>query len=525
LAGFDVTDALSQIISLRGLDREFVVETLKESILAGVRKKYGKGENLEVNVDESTGEITVKRTRKVVEEVEDEDLELDLEKAKSLGYDGEMGGELVEDIPLEDFGRSAIMVAKQIMFQRVREAEREKVYIGFSERIGEIVTGTVQQVDKRGVIVNLGRTEAIMPLREQIYTERIRQGQTIRAYILDVRRTSKGPQVILSRTHPDFLKKLFHFEVPEVYEGVVQIKSVARESGDRSKIAVYSKDDKIDPVGACVGVKGSRVQAVVRELNGEKIDVVQWSSEMSLFVGRSLSPAKVMKCVLSERGGSARVVIVDDQYSLAIGRGGQNARLAAKLTGLKIDILSESQYREQLDRDKESLAMLAKTRGVSAKMIDRLILAGFSSAADIAKSSEKEITSIKGIGKKTAAKILEDAQEIDEEMKRKAEEAARKEAEARLAERKVALEAKKQEEEEEKRAKEGEQAEETEEEEEEQEEEEVEKEQKEEGAEETEEVEEEESPSTAEGNEVESEEEKPIETGETSEEKPVESGE
>ena len=440
MAGFDVAEALSQIISLRGLDREFVVQTLKESILAGVRKKYGKAENLEVDIDDTTGEITVRRTRKVVEEVEDEDLEVNLEKAKSLGYDGEMGGEFVEIIPLEEFGRSAIMVAKQIMFQRVREAEREKVYVGFSERIGEIVTGTVQQVDKRGVIVNLGRTEAIMPLREQIYTERIRQGQTIRAYILDVRRTSKGPQVILSRTHPDFLKKLFQFEVPEVYEGVVQIKSVAREPGDRSKIGVYSKDDKIDPVGACVGVKGSRVQAVVRELNGEKIDVVQWSSDMSLFVGRSLSPAKVMKCVLSERGGSARVVIVDDQHSLAIGRGGQNARLAAKLTGLKIDILSESQYREQLERDKESLAMLAQTHGVSPKMIDRLILAGFSSAAGVAKSNEKELTSVKGIGKKTAAKILEVAQEIDEEMKRRTEEEAKREVEARRAKQKAALE-------------------------------------------------------------------------------------
>ena len=494
MPGFDVTDALSQIISLRGLDREFVVQTLKESILAGVRKKYGKAENLEVDVDETTGEITVKRTRKVVEEVEDDDLELDLEKAKSLGYSGEVGGELVETVPLEEFGRSAIMVAKQIMFQRVREAEREKVYVGFSERIGEIVTGTVQQVDKRGVIVNLGRTEAIMPLREQIYTERIRQGQTIRAYILDVRRTSKGPQVILSRTHPDFLKKLFQFEVPEVYEGVVQIKSVAREPGDRSKIAVYSKDDKIDPVGACVGVKGSRVQAVVRELNGEKIDVVQWSSDMSLFVGRSLSPAKVLKCVLSERGGSARVVIVDDQYSLAIGRGGQNARLAAKLTGLKIDILSESQYREQLERDKESLAMLAQTRGVSAKMIDRLILAGFSSAADIAKSSETELTSIKGIGKKTAAMMLEIAQEIDEEMKRRAEEEAKKEAEARLAKQKEALKPEPEEESEEEEAEE----------------------ESKEGVEgETAEVPEEE----------EAEEEEPTESRETSEEKPVESGE
>lgn len=508
MAGFDVTDALSQIMSLRGLDREFVIQTLKESILAGVRKKYGKAENLEVDVDETTGEITVRRTRKVVEEAEDEDLEVDLEKAKSLGYDGEVDGELVEVIPLEEFGRSAIMVAKQIMFQRVREAEREKVYAGFSERIGEIVTGTVQQVDKRGVIVNLGRTEAIMPLREQIYTERIRQGQTIRAYILDVRRTSKGPQVILSRTHPDFLKKLFQFEVPEVYEGVVQIKSVAREPGDRSKIAVYSKDDKIDPVGACVGVKGSRVQAVVRELNGEKIDVVQWSSDMSLFVGRSLSPAKVLKCVLSERGGGARVVIVDDQYSLAIGRGGQNARLAAKLTGLKIDILSESQYREQLERDKESLAMLGQTRGVSPKMIDRLILAGFSSASDIVRSGEKELTSIKGIGKKTAAKILEIAQKIDEEMKRRAEEEAKKEAEARLAERKAALESRTQETEE---AEEGEEEEE-EEQEGEEEEETVEEEQ-------AEEDEEEESPDTI----GEEEEEKEVEAGEASEEKRVES--
>jgi len=425
LAGFDLTDAVTQIMSLRGLDKDFVILTLKESILAGVKKKFGTSDNLEVDVDGQTGDITVMRKRNVVKEVEDEDLEVDLEKARSLGYKGEIGGELVETIPLEEFGRSAIMVAKQIMFQRVREAERERIYEGFSERIGDIVTGTVQQVDKRGVIVNLGRTEAILPLREQIYTERIRQGQTVRAFILDVRRTSKGPQVVLSRTHPDFLKKLFQFEVPEVYEGVVQIKSVAREPGDRSKIAVYSKDDKIDPVGACVGVKGSRVQAVVRELNGEKIDVVQWSSDMTLFVGRSLSPAKVQKCVLNERAGSARVVIADDQYSLAIGRGGQNARLAAKLTGLKIDILSESQYREQLDRDKESLTMLGKTPGISSRMVDRLILAGYTCAYDISQAQLKDLTTIKGVGKKTAEKLIERAAEIQEEMKRRIEEEAR----------------------------------------------------------------------------------------------------
>jgi N utilization substance protein A len=434
LGGFDLTDALAQIVSLRGLDRDFVIQTLKESIIAGVKKRFGSSDNLEVDIDMETGDIAVKRKRNVVEEVENPDLEVDLEKARSLGYKGEVGGELVETIPLEDFGRSAIMVAKQIMFQRVREAERERIYEGYSDRIGDIVTGTVQQVDKRGVTVNLGRTEAILPLREQIYTERIRQGQTVRAFILDVRKTSKGPQVILSRTHPDFLKKLFQFEVPEVYEGVVQIKSVAREPGDRSKIAVYSKDDKIDPVGACVGVKGSRVQAVVRELNGEKIDVVQWSSDVSLFVSRSLSPAKVLKCVLNERAGSARVVIVDDQYSLAIGRGGQNARLAAKLTGLKIDILSESQYKEQLERDKESLVMLAKTPGVSNKMVDRLILAGYMSASDMAQATEKDLTQIKGIGKKTAAKIIETALGIDEELKKRTLEEAKAAEERRLAE-------------------------------------------------------------------------------------------
>ncbi len=440
MGGFDLTDALSQIVSLRGLDRDFVIETLKESIIAGVKKRFGTSDNLEVDIDMTTGEIAVKRKRNVVEEVENPDLEVDLDKARSLGYKGEVGGELVETIPLEDFGRSAIMVAKQIMFQRVREAERERIYEGYSDRIGDIVTGTVQQVDKRGVTVNLGRTEAILPLREQIYTERIRQGQTVRAFILDVRKTSKGPQVILSRTHPDFLKKLFQFEVPEVYEGVVQLKSVAREPGDRSKIAVYSKDDKIDPVGACVGVKGSRVQAVVRELNGEKIDVVQWSSDVSLFVSRSLSPAKVLKCVLNERAGSARVVIVDDQYSLAIGRGGQNARLAAKLTGLKIDILSESQYKDQLERDKESLVMLAKTPGISNKMVDRLILGGYMSSSDLAQATEKDLTQIKGIGKKTAAKIIETALEIDEALKKRALEEARAAEERRLAQEKARAE-------------------------------------------------------------------------------------
>ena len=350
-------------------------------------------------------------TKTVVEEVTKPAEEIDLASAREIQPDIEIGGTVKVELPFEEFGRNAIQVTKQILLQRVREAERERIYNDFHARIGEIVTGTVQQIDRRGIIINLGRTEAILPLREQMHTERYRQGNTVRAYILDVLKTSKGPQVVLSRTHPEFLQKLFQFEVPEIYDGIVAIKAVAREPGDRSKIAVVSKEERVDPVGACVGLRGSRVQAIVRELSGEKIDIVQWSPDAATFVSRALSPAKVTRTIAHETSHRITVIIPDDQLSLAIGKGGQNARLAAKLTGWRIDMVSETEYGKRQRREELLLVTLDELAGVGEKLRGRLLGAGLDSAQKIREAGKEAMLAIKGVGEKTADKLMASVEE------------------------------------------------------------------------------------------------------------------
>jgi N utilization substance protein A len=410
----ELIEAITQIVREKGLDKQFVFESLKASLIAGARKRYGRVENFDVEIDEKTGEITLLLEKSVVEKVDDPDSQIELEEASKIDPDAEIGGIATVGIGLEDFGRTAILVAKQIMHQRVREAEREIIYTEFSDRIGEIISGTVQQVDSRGVVLNLGRTEAVMPLREQIHTEYYRQGNTVRGLIVDVRRTTKGPQVIMSRTHPDFLRKLFQLEVPEIYEGVVEIKAVAREAGERSKIAVSSKDEKIDPVGACVGVKGSRVQAIVRELTGEKIDVIQWSSDLTVFVNRAVSPAKVTRSVFDEENNRVTIIIPEDQLSLAIGRGGQNARLAAKLTGWRIDIKSEAEYAKELERERKAKIPLDEVDALPPSMRKRLLEAGYETADDVRKADPADLLAIPQVGPKRLEKILQIVEEAFE---------------------------------------------------------------------------------------------------------------
>ena len=405
--GFEIIQALKQIAREKDVDEELIIETLVAGLVSAARKKYGQESNIVVNVDQEAGNITIHRVRTVAETVEDESLEVCLAEAQDEEPGIKVGDELRVEIPLVDFGRNAIQAAKQVVVQRVREAERDRIYGEFEDRIGEIVTGGVQQIDRGNIIVNIGRTEAILLQREQIPREQFRQGNSIKAYIIDVSKTSKGPPVVLSRNNPEFLRKLFEIEVPEIKEGIVEIKAVARDPGSRSKIAVHSNDDKVDAVGACVGMKGSRVQSVVRELGGERIDVVLWSEDPIEFVTRALSPAQVVLAEMDADESKVTVVVADDQLSLAIGRGGQNARLAARLTNLKIDLINESQYAERLEFAEAPSVPIADIEGIGQKTLERLAGAGYETADQLAAASLDDLTAISGIGAKMAGKILE----------------------------------------------------------------------------------------------------------------------
>ncbi|MCI0532577.1 MAG: transcription termination factor NusA, partial [candidate division Zixibacteria bacterium] len=319
----------------------------------------------------------------------------------------------------EDFGRNAIAMAKQILIQRIQEAARDKVFEEYKDRVGEIVSGAVQQVDKGNIIVNLGKAEGFMPAKEQIPTEKFRQGNRIRAYILTVEKSSKGPQIILSRTHPGFLRRLFELEVPEIFEKIIEIKGVAREPGERAKVAVTSVDSRIDPVGACVGIRGSRVQGIVRELNNERIDVIQWSADPETFVSQSLAPAKIIHIDTNSQDKTMDVVVGDDKLSLAIGKAGQNARLASKLTSWKINILSETDYKQNKKKKQEeeetAVSELSQLSGVGEKLAEKIKEAGYNSLADLAETTVEDLTQIEGIGEKKATKLIEQAKASQEE--------------------------------------------------------------------------------------------------------------
>jgi N utilization substance protein A len=412
--GFEIIQALKQIAREKDVDEGLIIETLIAGLVSAARKKYGPESNIVVDVDQEAGRITVHRVRTVVESVEDPQLEVSLEEAREEEPGIAVGDGLRLEIPLVDFGRNAIQAAKQVVIQRVREAERDRVFDEFEGRIGEIVTGGVQQIDRGNIIVNIGRTEAILLQREQIPREQFRQGNSIKAYILDVSKTSKGPPVMLSRSNPEFLRKLFEIEVPEIKEGIVEIKAVARDPGSRSKIAVHSNDDKVDAVGACVGMKGSRVQTVVRELGGERIDVVLWSGDPIEFVTRALSPAQVVLAEMDDDESKVTVVVADDQLSLAIGRGGQNARLAARLTNLKIDLINESQYAERLEFQKRPRVAVADIEGIGEKTRAKLVEAGYETADQLAAATPGDLTAISGIGGKMAVKIIAAAAEAEE---------------------------------------------------------------------------------------------------------------
>ncbi len=337
---------IDQVVKDKGIDRAVLVEALEAAVLSAANKKYRNTRDLEAHYNNDIGEVEVFEFVTVVDEVENSYQEIDLNEAREVDPDVEVGDSLGMKVDASSFSRIAAQTAKQVIIQKVREAEREGVFNEFKDRIGELVNGIVRRYERGDLIVDLGRTEALLPHREQVPRENYRQGDRVRAYISDVRMATKGPQIILSRTHPGLLSELFRIEVPEVAEGIVEIKAVAREPGSRAKIAVVSYDPDVDPIGACVGMRGSRVQNVVSELRGEKIDIINWTPDIARFACSALSPAEVTRVYVDNDEESLEVIVPDDQLSLAIGKKGQNVRLAAKLTGWKIDIMSETRAAE-----------------------------------------------------------------------------------------------------------------------------------------------------------------------------------
>jgi N utilization substance protein A len=331
--------AIATISSERGIPKEAVISSVEHALKTAYKRISGGAEqNVTVRIDPSSGEARVFVHKTVVDAVENDKMEISLADARKIEGDAELGGEvLIEDTP-RDFGRIAAQTAKQVILQRIREYERENVYEEFKDRVGEVVTGLIQRADNKAVVIELGKAEAVMPAREQVPTERYRPGQRLKVYLAEVVRDQRGPQLLVSRTHPGLLRRLFELEVPEIYNGVVEIKAIAREPGLRSKVAVHALQDGVDPVGSCVGMRGVRIQNIVSELYGEKIDVVEWSPELASFISKALSPAKPLQVVLNEAEHTALVVVPKDQVSLAIGKEGQNARLAYKLTGWRIDV-------------------------------------------------------------------------------------------------------------------------------------------------------------------------------------------
>ena len=394
----------------RGIDKKIIIEALEAAMLNAARKKLGMRVDIEAHYNEEAGEIEVFQFKTVEEKVLDPDMQLSLEEAKkTLDAEAEPGDSLGIKIDTSTFGRIAVQTAKQIIIQRVKDAERDNIYEEYQDRIGELVNGFVQRFDGGSIIVNLGRAEGVIPVSEQIFRETYKRGERIRGFIFDVKKITKGPQIIISRTHPSFLRALFEVEVPEISEGLIEIVSVAREPGKRSKIAVRTKDKDIDPVGACVGMRGARVQSVVQELRGEKIDIVPYAEDQAKYVSSALSPAKVNRVFMDEENRAMEVIVPDDQLSLAIGKNGQNVRLAVKLSGWKIDVKSESIAATQ---EEEGHRALMKIPDIDETTAEQLFSQGLKSIAAIAAADLESLSAIPGIDGQKASAWIEEAGKI-----------------------------------------------------------------------------------------------------------------
>lgn len=399
---------VDQISRDKGIDRALLVEALEEAVLSAGRKKFGQRRDMEARFNEELGEVELFQFRTVVEEVMDEQTEISLGDAKNLDPDVEMGDDLGSKLEnVSDLGRIAAQSAKQVIIQKMKDAERDVIFDLYKDRKGDIVNGIVQRFERGNIIVNLGRTDAILPISEQIPRRSYRQGDRIRAYLLDVRTSSKESQLLLSRTCNEFLAKLFAMEVPEIAEGIVKIMGVSREPGSRAKIAVTSMESDVDPVGACVGMKGARVQNVVQELQGEKIDIVPWSPDPARYVSNALAPAQISLAVVDEEKKTLLVVAPDDQLSLAIGRQGQNVRLASQLLGWRIDVKSEQKYAKISE---EGYQTLLDMPGVNDALAETLYDSGVTSVQEVAAASADELAKLKGLNGDTAVSLVQAAQ-------------------------------------------------------------------------------------------------------------------
>ena len=412
----------------KSIDKNIVISAMEEAIQKAAASRYGIENNIKAEINPETGSIALMRLLDVVEKVDDFSTQINLEDAKLQNPNAEIGGEPIEEeLPPIDFGRVAAQSAKQVIFQKVREAERERYYEEFKDRVGEIINGVIKRVEYGTVVVDLGRAEAVIRKDALLPREIYKPGDRVRAYIMEVRREVRGPQIFLSRTHPDFMANLFAQEVPEIYDGIIDIIGVARDPGSRAKIAVLSKDSSIDPVGACVGMRGSRVQAVVNELQGEKIDILTWTDDIASFVVKALQPAEVQKVVLYDEEQRLEVVVPEDQLSLAIGRRGQNVRLASSLCGWDIDILTEDQESERRQKEfQERTQFFMEALDVDELLAQLLVTEGFSDITELAYVDEKEISSIAGFDEDTAQEIQARASDFinkeNEELEQKCKE-------------------------------------------------------------------------------------------------------
>jgi len=397
----------------KSIDRSIVIAAMEDAIAKAARSRYGSETDIHAEIDAKKGELRLSRHMLVVETVENPANQISLADARHLNPGAQVGDTIADTLPPLEYGRIAAQSAKQVIVQKVREAERDRQYQEFKDRIGEVINGLVKRVEYGNVIVDLGRGEAIVRRDELLPREQFKNGDRIRAFVFDVRREARGPQIFLSRTHPQFMAKLFAQEVPEIYDGIVEIKAVARDPGSRAKIAVISRDSSVDPVGACVGMRGSRVQAVVNELQGEKIDIIPWSPDIATFVVNGLAPAEVAKVVLDEDRERIEVVVPDAQLSLAIGRRGQNVRLASQLTGWDIDILTEQEESERRQADFENRTKLFMDCLNVDEVVGQLLASeGFTSIEELALVDESEVSSIEGFDEETAAELQARAREF-----------------------------------------------------------------------------------------------------------------
>ncbi len=393
----ELKKSIDHISKERRIDRDILIDTLEEAVRTAVNKKFNNKLDIEVNFNEENGEIEVYQFKIVLNQIEDPDTEISYSDAKKIDPNVTLEDELGFRLHIEDLGRIAAQSAKQVIIQRMRDAEQEIIYEEYKDRIGEIISGTIQRRERSGWIINLGRTEAILPKEEQIPREHYKRGDRIQGYILDVKKQGRGPQIVLTRSHPDYMEALFRIEVPEISDGTIKIMGIARDPGYRAKVALFSRDRDVDPVGACVGVRGSRINKIVQEFKGEKIDIVLWSHDITTYAVNALSPARISSITVDEDENTLEVVVPDNQYYLAIGQKGQNVKLASKILGWYIDIITESRYGELFDT-KKNFDQLSQVTGIPS---ENYLQAGFKNLEDLEQASDNELLAIEGMNDKS----------------------------------------------------------------------------------------------------------------------------